>query len=147
MRDRLNRDIKRREEFRPFAPVTPLETADRYFELPPGGARLGRFMSGVFPVRPEFRDALGAITHVDGSARVQTLDQTMAPRLHALLVAFGKRTGVPVLLNTSFNVAGEPIVNRALEGYSTFRRCGIDALVAGGVLVTKAAPPPREGAS
>ena len=147
MRDRLNRDIKRREEFRPFAPVTPLETADRYFELPPGGARLGRFMSGVFPVRPEFRDALGAITHVDGSARVQTLDQTMAPRLHALLVAFGKRTGVPVLLNTSFNVAGEPIVNRALEGYSTFRRCGIDALVAGGVLVTKAAPSPREGAS
>jgi carbamoyltransferase len=147
MRDRLNRDIKRREEFRPFAPVTPLETADRYFELPPGGARLGRFMSGVFPVRPEFRDALGAITHVDGSARVQTLDETMAPRLHALLVAFGKRTGVPVLLNTSFNVAGEPIVNRALEGYSTFRRCGIDALVAGGVLVTKAAPSPREGAS
>ena len=147
MRDRLNRDIKRREEFRPFAPVTPLETADRYFELPPGGARLGRFMSGVFPVRPEYRDALGAITHVDGSARVQTLDQTMAPRLHALLVAFGKRTGMPVLLNTSFNVAGEPIVNRALEGYSTFRRCGIDALVAGGVLVTKAAAPPREGAS
>ena len=93
MRDRLNRDIKRREEFRPFAPVTPLEAADRYFELPAGGARLGRFMSGVFPVRPEWRDALGAITHVDGSARVQTLDQTMAPRLHALLEAYGSRSG------------------------------------------------------
>ena len=65
----------------------------------------------------------------------------------ALLVAFGKRTGLPVLLNTSFNVAGEPIVNRALEGYSTFRRCGIDALVAGGVLVSKAATPPRQGES
>jgi carbamoyltransferase len=137
MRDRLNRDIKYREEFRPFAPVTPIETADRYFELPPGGARLGRFMSGVFPVRPEWRDALAAVTHVDGSARVQTLERGMAPRLHALLGAYGDRTGIPVLLNTSFNVAGEPIVNRALEGYSTFRRCGIDALVAGPTLVTK----------
>ncbi len=61
----------------------------------------------------------------------------MAPRLHALLEAYGRRSGIPVLLNTSFNVAGEPIVNRAVEGYSTFRRCGIDALVAGPYLVTK----------
>jgi carbamoyltransferase len=137
MRDRLNRDIKYREEFRPFAPVTPLETADRYFELPAGGARLGRFMSGVFPVRPEWRERLAAITHVDGSARVQTLERNMAPRLHALLEAYGNRSGVPVLLNTSFNVAGEPIVNRAVEGYLTFRRCGIDALAAGPFLVTK----------
>jgi carbamoyltransferase len=145
MRDRLNRDIKHREEFRPFAPVTPAETADRFFELPPGGARLARFMSGVFPVRPEFRFSLAAITHVDGSARLQTLERAMAPRLHALLVAYGRRTGVPVLLNTSFNVAGEPIVNRALEGYSTFRRCGIDTLVAGPVLVTKSVSAPRTG--
>jgi carbamoyltransferase len=137
MRDRLNRDIKYRESFRPFAPVTPIEAADRYFDLPPGGARLGRFMSGVFPVRPEWRARLGAITHVDGSARLQTLERGMAPRLHALLEAYGRRSGMPVLLNTSFNVAGEPIVNRALEGYSTFRRCGMDALVAGSTLVTK----------
>jgi carbamoyltransferase len=145
MRDRLNRDIKRREEFRPFAPVTPLETADRYFELPAGGARLGRFMSGVFPVRPEFRSKLEAITHVDGSARVQTLERSMAPRLHDLLLAYGRRTGVPVLLNTSFNVAGEPIVNRALEGYSTFRRCAIDSVVAGSVVVTKPAAATKPG--
>ena len=131
MRDRLNRDIKFREEFRPFAPVVPIEAADRYFDLPPGGARLARFMSGVFPVRPEWRSRLAAVTHVDGSARVQVLERDMAPRLHALLEAYGRRTGIPVLLNTSFNVAGEPIVNRALEGYSTFRRCGIDVLVAG----------------
>jgi len=137
MRDRLNRDIKYREDFRPFAPVTPIETADRYFELPPGGARLARFMSGVFPVRPEWRSKLAAITHVDGTARLQALERPMAPRLYALLEAYGRRSGVPVLLNTSFNVAGEPIVNRALEGYSTFRRCGIDALVAGQVVVTK----------
>ena len=137
MRDRLNRDIKYREEFRPFAPVVPVEHASRYFDLPPGALRLGRFMSGVFPVRPEWRGQLAAVTHVDGSARVQTLDREMAPRLHALLEAYGRRSGIPVLLNTSFNVAGEPIVTRALEGYSTFRRCGIDLLAAGSTLVTK----------
>jgi carbamoyltransferase len=139
MRDRLNRDIKHREEFRPFAPVVTAEAADRYFELPAGGARLARFMSGVFPVRPEWRAELAAVTHVDGSARVQVLERSMAPRLHALLEAYGRRSGIPVLLNTSFNVAGEPIVNAALEGYSTFRRCGIDALVAGPAVVTKRA--------
>jgi carbamoyltransferase len=136
-RDRLNRQVKYREEFRPFAPAVPLEVADRYFDLPPGGARLCRFMSGVFPVRPEWRAQLAAVTHVDGTARVQTVDVAMAPRLHALLVAFGKRSGVPVLLNTSLNLAGEPIVSRAVEGYSTFRRSGIDLLVAGPCLVGK----------
>ena len=139
MRDRLNRDIKHREDFRPFAPVVTAEAADRYFELPAGGARLARFMSGVFPVRPEWRAKLAAVTHVDGSARVQVLERGMAPRLHALLEAYGRLSGIPVLLNTSFNVAGEPIVNTALEGYSTFRRCGIDALVAGPAIVTKRA--------
>jgi carbamoyltransferase len=137
MRDRLNRDIKHREDFRPFAPVVTAEAADRYFELPAGGARLARFMSGVFRVRSEWRAELAAVTHVDGSARVQVLERSMAPRLHALLEAYGRRRGIPVLLNTSFNVAGEPIVNAALEGYSTFRRCGIDALVAGPAIVTK----------
>ncbi len=141
MRDRLNRDIKYREEFRPFAPIVPVEAAISYFDLPPGGGRLARFMSGVFPVRPEWRSRLAAITHVDGSARLQTLERDMAPRMHALLEAYGRRSGIPVLLNTSFNVAGEPIVNRALEGYSTFRRCGMDALVAGSTLVTKQARP------
>jgi carbamoyltransferase len=137
MRDRLNRDIKSREEFRPFAPVVTSDAVDRYFELPPGGARLARFMSGVFPVRAEFQSQLAAVTHVDGSARVQALDRDMAPRLYSLLQAYERRSGIPVLLNTSFNVAGEPMVNRAIEGYSTFRRCGIDVLVAGPTLVMK----------
>ena len=139
MRDRLNRDIKYREEFRPFAPVVPVEAAETYFELPPGGARLARFMSGVFPVRPEWRERLAAVTHVDGSARLQALERGMAPRLHALLEAYGRRTGIPILLNTSFNLSGEPIVTHALEGYSSFRRCGIDMLVAGPTLVSKRA--------
>jgi carbamoyltransferase len=144
MRDRLNRHIKYREEFRPFAPVVPIEAADRYFELPPGGARLGRFMSGAFSVRPEWRAQLAAVTHVDGTARLQTLERDMAPRLYALLEAYGRRSGIPVLLNTSFNVAGEPIVNRAVEGYSMFRRCGIDVLVAGHTRVTKKCASPKE---
>src|SRR6266498_3948481 len=137
MRDRLNREIKYREQFRPFAPVVPIDAAARYFDIPPGGTRLARFMSGVFPVRPEWRSRLQAITHVDGTARVQVLERTMAPRLHALLEAYGRRTGIPVVLNTSFNLAGEPIVNRAVEGYSTFLRCEIDVLVAGGTRVVK----------
>ena len=141
MRDRINRDIKDREDFRPFAPVVPVEDADRYFELPSGGARLARFMSGVFPVRAAWRPHLAAVTHVDGSARVQTLERSMAPRLHALLAAYGRRTGIPVLLNTSFNVSGEPIVNTAREGYSTFRRCGLDLLVAAPAIVSKHATP------
>jgi carbamoyltransferase len=137
-RDRLNLRVKRREEFRPYAPAVPAEVADRYFELPAGGARLGRFMSGVFPVRPEWRSRLGAVTHVDGTARVQTVDAAMAPRFHALLHAYGRRSGIPVLLNTSFNLAGEPIVNRAVEGYSTFWRSDLDRLVVGGVMVRRA---------
>ncbi len=140
MRDRLNRDIKHREQFRPFAPVVPIEAADRYFELPPGGKRLARFMSGVFPVRPQWRERLAAVTHVDGTARVQTVERAMAPRLYALLEAYGGLTGIPVLLNTSFNLAGEPIVNRVVEGYVTFRRAGIDVLVAGQTRATKRAP-------
>jgi len=139
MRDRLNRDIKHREQFRPFAPVVPIEAADRYFEFPPGGKRLARFMSGVFPVRQEWREKLAAITHVDGTARVQTLERDMTPRLYALLQAYGRLSGIPILLNTSFNLAGEPIVNRSVEGYLTFRRCGIDVLVAGQTRVTKRA--------
>jgi len=137
MRDRLTRETKYREPFRPFAPVVPIEAAGRYFDIPPGGTRLARFMSGVFPVRPEWRSQLQAVTHVDGTARVQVLDPAMAPRLHALLEAYGRRTGIPVLLNTSFNFAGEPIVNRAVEGYSTFLRSKIDVLVAGATRVTK----------
>jgi carbamoyltransferase len=139
-RDRLNREIKHREQFRPFAPVVLIEAADRYFELPPGGKRLARFMSGVFPVRPQWREKLAAVTHVDGTARVQTVERAMAPRLYALLEAYGRLTGIPVLLNTSFNLAGEPIVNRVVEGYVTFRRAGIDVLVAGQTRATKRPP-------
>ena len=103
------------------------------------GARLARYMSGVFPVKAEQRSQLAAVTHVDGTARVQTVDRAMCPLLHHLLWAYAQHSGLPVLLNTSLNLAGEPIVNRAIEGYSTFRRSGIDVLVAGTTVVTKQA--------
>jgi carbamoyltransferase len=90
-------------------------------------------------VKPQWRSALAAVTHVDGTARLQALPREMAPRVHDLLTAYGKKSGVPVLLNTSFNLAGEPIVNRVVEGYSTFRRSGIDVLVAGGARIEKRA--------
>src|SRR5207302_55715 len=83
----------------------------------------------------DFRARLAAVTHLGGTARVQTVEREMAPRFHALLEEVGRRTGIPVLLNTSFNLAGEPIVSRAVEAYSTFRRSGIDLLVCGRDLV------------
>jgi carbamoyltransferase len=136
-RDRLNQSVKYREEFRPFAPAVPAERASTFFELPPGGERLARFMSGVFKVRPQWRNRLAAVTHVDGSARLQAVSRDVSPRFHALLEAYGERTGIPVLLNTSLNLAGEPIVNTAREGYSAFRRSGIDVLASGRYLLFK----------
>ena len=128
MRDRLNRDIKYREEFRPFAPVVPVEAADRYFELPPGGARLARFMSGVFPVRPEWRARLAAVTHVDGSARVQVLERRhgAAPARAAGSLRPPQRDSGPA--EHLFQCRRRAHRRSALEGYSTFRRCGIDML-------------------
>src|SRR4030095_1859921 len=92
----------------------------------------------------EWRSQLQAITHINGTARLQTLERDMAPRLYSLLEAYGGRSGIPILLNTSFNLAGEPIVNRIAEGYSTFLRCGIDVLVAGQHRVTKRAAAMRK---
>jgi carbamoyltransferase len=140
-RDRLNRSIKFREDFRPFAPAVPFEHASTYFDLPPGGAVMAQNMSGVFRVKDEHRGKLAAVTHVDGTARLQAVSADVAPRFHALLEAYGRVSGVPVLLNTSLNLAGEPIVNRAIEGYSTFRRSGIDHLVAGRTVVSKRRAP------
>src|SRR5690606_37367742 len=107
MKDRVNAQVKFREGVRPFAPSVTAERASDIFE----GCTDSPFMLFVYPVRAEWRDRLPAITHVDSTARVQTVSHDVQPRYHALLEAFGQRTGVPVLLNTSFNVMGEPIVN------------------------------------
>src|SRR5207302_8865516 len=112
MRDRLNREIKFREEFRPFAPVVPVEAADKYFELPPGGVRLARFMSGVFPVRAEWQAGLEAITPVGCTTRPQALECPTGPPLYEVLPAYGGRRGIPGVVNTLYNVVGEPFVSR-----------------------------------
>ena len=140
MRDRLNADIKGRESFRPFAPAVLASRADELFEL--GGP--SPYMLFVSPVAQRRRgppeeggssgqrpmpDPLPATTHVDGTARVQTVDAVRFPRLHAILEAFDGRTGVPALVNTSFNVSDEPIVNTPEEAVDDFLRTGMDALV------------------
>src|SRR5262249_8374337 len=131
MRDRINALVKKREAFRPFAPAVAAERCAEFFDLEGPSP----FMLDTAQVlRPE---ALPAITHVDGSARLQTVDAAVDPRFHALLTAFGELTGYPILLNTSFNVRGEPIVCTPADALASFARCRLDALVIGDVLVLR----------
>jgi carbamoyltransferase len=130
MKDIVNTRIKFREPYRPFAPSVPVEYADRYFAIADPARHLpARFMLLVTPVKDGARDVIPAVTHVDGSARLQIVTATSNPHYHRLLSTFGQATGVPVLLNTSFNLRGEPIVNTPAEALSTFSRSGMDALV------------------
>jgi carbamoyltransferase len=134
MKDRINARVKYREAFRPFAPSVPHECAHQFFEVPAGLE--APFMLLVPPVRAEYRTKLPAITHADGSARIQTVRHDVHPLYHQLLSAFGALSGMPVLLNTSFNVRGEPIVNTPAEALATFERTGLDALAIGPWLVS-----------
>jgi carbamoyltransferase len=132
-RDRVNR-IKNREPWRPLAPVVPAGRAAEFFEL----RGESPFMLQAVQVRSEARARIPAVVHVDGSARPQTVAAGQNPRLHALLEAFGARTGVPVLLNTSFNDADEPIVCTPGDAIRTFLRTGLDALLLGDFEVRRA---------
>ena len=139
MRERINTLVKKREEFRPFAPVVRSEAAGRYFEIRPGDEQEHSHMLIVTQVRPVARAQLPAVTHVDGSARVQTVTRLQNRRLWELLGAFERICGVPVLLNTSFNLKGQPIVCTPAEALDTFLVAGLDALVIGDFLITPAA--------
>ena len=130
MRDVINSKIKKRESFRPFAPAVPLERAAEFFEI----TQPDPFMTLAPRVRPEKRDQLAAAIHVDGTGRIQTVTRDANPRYHALLTEFGRLTGVPVLINTSFNEQ-EPIVNRPEEAIACFQRTGMDVLVLGNHVV------------
>ncbi len=134
-KDVLNARVKFREGFRPFAPSILEEAAAEWFELPPGGSV--PWMQKVHPVRPEKRAQLGAVTHVDGSARLQTVSARGAPEYHALIAAFGERTGVPVVLNTSFNVRGEPMVLTPDDAIRCWATTGLDRLVLGPCVLVK----------
>ena len=131
MSDRINRKIKFREQFRPFAPVVLEGHQANYFELASGTELLLPWMLGVFPVKDTARDTLPATTHVDGTARVQVVNETDSPLFGRLLSSFGKATGHPVLLNTSFNLKGEPIVSSPLQALRTFYSSELDVLYLG----------------
>jgi carbamoyltransferase len=135
MKDTLNAKIKHREPFRPFAPAVLLEAADDYFDL----GCSSPYMLFVAGVRSDRRAELPAVTHVDGTARLQTVTPEENGRFEALIRAFGQQTGVPVLVNTSFNVRGEPIVCTPEQAYNCFAHTDIDYLVLGNCLVERAA--------
>ena len=132
-KDRLNSRVKHRESFRPFAPATPAERANEFFEIDCESP----YMLFICDVREDKRHLLPAITHIDGTARLQTLTAERNGRFYDLVRAFGERTSVPVLLNTSFNVAGEPIVETPADAIRCFLGTDIDALLLGDYLLVK----------
>ena len=139
MRDVVNTKIKFREPFRPFAPSVVLERAEEYFVLPDAARHYpARFMLYVVGVRADKQAVIPAVTHVDGTGRLQTVSRAYGSRYYKLIETFGKATGVPVLLNTSFNLRGEPIVNTPAEAFNTFHQSGMDVLVLGDYVVEKA---------
>jgi carbamoyltransferase len=126
MKDILNRKIKRRESFRPFAPAILREAVPEYFEQDDDVP----FMLQVFKVKAEKRQLIPAVTHVDGSGRLQTVTARDNPRFYRLIEAFAAISGIPVVLNTSFN-ENEPVVNRPEEALDCFLRTRMDCLVLG----------------
>jgi carbamoyltransferase len=135
MKDILNSRVKHRQPFRPFAPIVLAERADEIFE----GKGDSPYMLMAKNVHPAWRDRIPAIVHVDGTARVQTVTEASSPRLYRLLKEFDRLTGVPVLVNTSFNVKGEPIVETPKDAMECFLTTGIDYLAIHDLLVAKSA--------
>jgi carbamoyltransferase len=135
-RDIINRMVKKREGYRPFAPSVLEERAGDYFDVGLNGTSFD-YMTFVVKVKKECQATLGAITHVDGTARVQTVSKLQNPRYWKLIDEFGKLSGIPMLLNTSFNNNVEPIVNTAEDAITCFLTTGLDYLVIGDYLITK----------
>ncbi len=131
--DHINANIKFREDFRPFAPVVLQEFASKYFV----SGRKSPYMILVDKTKPEYLKQLANVTHVNGTARVQTVDKTWNPRLEKLLRHFQSISGIPVLLNTSFNKKGMPIVERPEEALALFKESALDVLVIENILLEK----------
>jgi carbamoyltransferase len=137
-KERLDREIKRREWFRPYAPSVLAEHADKYFEM------LGPspYMLLAVNTREEVRDKVPGIVHVDGSARVQTVERRIEPLYHRLISHFHQIVGVPLVLNTSFNGYGEPMVETPEDALEAMHRMGLDALAVGDYLAWREGAPP-----
>jgi len=140
MKDIVNTKIKFREPYRPFAPSVLAEQTETYFELPNAQKHFpARYMLYVVPVKQDQRTVLPAITHVDGTARPQMVFRDQSLRYYRLIERFWQSSGVPVVLNTSFNLKGEPIVASPADALNTFMKSEMDTLVLGDFLVEKPA--------
>jgi carbamoyltransferase len=135
MKDAVNASVKYREGFRPFAPAVLSEHQQEVLDIP--GDATACFMEKVFRIRPEWQARVPAVTHFDGTGRPQTVLQRTNPRFHALITEFERMTGIPLVLNTSFNVNGMPLVETPGDAISCFFACGLDALILGDFLVEK----------
>jgi carbamoyltransferase len=133
MKEILNSRVKFREDLRPFAPAVLADRAPEFFDLPYDSP----YMLFMVPVKDSQRGRLPSVTHIDGTARVQTVQRDENPRFHRLLEAFDALTGVPIIINTSFNIRGEPIVCTPDDAYTCFQKTDIDFLVMGDCLVSK----------
>lgn len=137
MKEILNLRIKKREPFRPYAPSVLKDHADKWFEIPKKSSSISTdFMEFAFPVKIKKRKLIPAVTHVDGTSRIQTVDKKTNPRYYALISEFNKITGIPMVLNTSFN-ENEPIVCSPYDAIKTFKRTKMDYLVLGNFLVAR----------
>jgi carbamoyltransferase len=135
MKEIINEKVKQREPFRPYAPAVLEENASEYFHL----TQSSPFMLLAPRVREEKKAAIPAVTHVDGTARVQTVSRSLTPRFWSLIHAFADLTGLPMVINTSMNLRGEPIVCSPEDAVSTFQRSRMDALVLGNLVVERGA--------
>ena len=134
-KDKVNLAVKYRESYRPFAPAVLSEKAHDIFEMPKD--RSVYFMERAYYIKKEWRDKLQAVCHVDGTGRVQTVEKSINENFYTLIKEFEKITDIPVLLNTSFNLNGEPIVMTPEHAIRTFYTCGLDKLIIGPFLISK----------
>lgn len=135
MKDKINEKVKFRESFRPFAPSVLQEHAHKYFDIEKG--EKSPYMLFVYDVKEEKKDEIPAVTHVDRTSRIQTVEREVNPFYYDIIEKFGSRTGVPVILNTSFNLKGMPIVRSPENAIECFKKSGIDILVIGDLIVEK----------
>ncbi|MEK6846904.1 MAG: carbamoyltransferase [Nanoarchaeota archaeon] len=137
MKDILNTKVKHREKFRPFAPVVCVEDAPKYFDCDNPIPEPTDFMLMVYPIKKKWRDKIPAVTHVDGSGRLQTIRRKQNRLYYELIKEFGGLSGIPILINTSFNIRGEPIVCSPYDAYKCMMGTGIDYLVIGKFLIKR----------
>tara|TARA_Y100000310_G_scaffold39520_1_gene37077 strand:+ start:2885 stop:4645 length:1761 start_codon:yes stop_codon:yes gene_type:complete len=141
MQEILNTKVKHREKFRPFAPVVCIEDALKYFDCDKPISSMTDFMLMVYPIKKQYHNKIPAVTHVDGSGRLQTIRKEQNPLYHNLIKQFGKLSGIPILINTSFNIRGEPIVCTPYDAYRCMMGTEIDYLVMGNFLIKRSSNP------